>query len=163
MFIELLLLWVVFNGRVTVEILIFGLIISAMVCYLLSTVNDRNMFFAHKFIYGKVKNRIKYYTILVIEIIKANIAVMDVILTPGKIENKPVIVHFDTKLKDPKLNILLANSITLTPGTITADTKDNSLTVLALDEDFTQDIDSSIFVKELERMDKEATDGNYNY
>ena len=98
-----------------------------------------------------------------IEIIKANIAVMDVILTPGKIENKPVIVHFDTKLKDPKLNILLANSITLTPGTITADTKDNSLTVLALDEDFTQDIDSSIFVKELERMDKEATDGNYNY
>ena len=160
MFIELLLLWVVFNGRVTIEILIIGLIISAMICYLLSIVNERNMFFANKFVYAKVKGRIKYYAILVIEIIKANIAVMDVILTPGKIENKPVIVHFDTKIKDPKLNILLANSITLTPGTITADIKDNQLTVLALDDDFTTNIDASIFVKELEILDKEGNHGS---
>ena len=160
MFIELFLLWVVFNGRVTIEILIFGLIISAMVCYLLSIVNERNMFFSNKFIYSKVKGKIRYYAILVIEIIKANIAVMDVILTPGKIENKPVLVHFDTKIKDPKLNILLANSITLTPGTITADIQNNQLTVLALDEDFTNDIDSSIFVQELEKMDKEADNDN---
>ena len=163
MFIELLLLWVIFNGRITTEIFIFGLVISSMVCCLCGAITGRNMFFAHKFIYNKVKGRIRYYAILVIEIIKANIAVMDVILTPGKIENHPVLVHFDTKIKDPKLNILLANSITLTPGTITADIKDNHLTVLALDDDFATDIDASVFVKELEKLDKEGNDGNDNH
>ena len=131
MFIELLLLWVIFNGRITLEIILIGMIISAMVCYLMSVINDRNMFFSHKYIYKKIKGKLRYYAILVIEIIKANVAVMDVILTPGKIENQPVLVHFKTKIKDPKLNILLANSITLTPGTITANIKDNELTVLA--------------------------------
>ena len=133
-----------------------------MVCYLMSVINDRNMFFSHKYIYKKIKGKLRYYAILVIEIIKANVAVMDVILTPGKIENQPVLVHFKTKIKDPKLNILLANSITLTPGTITANIKDNELTVLALDDDFTKDIDSSIFVKELEKLDKEEENGNNN-
>lgn len=162
MFIELLLLWVIFNGRITLEIILIGMIISAMVCYLMSVINDRNMFFSHKYIYKKIKGKLRYYAILVIEIIKANVAVMDVILTPGKIENQPVLVHFKTKIKDPKLNILLANSITLTPGTITANIKDNELTVLALDDDFTKDIDSSIFVKELEKLDKEEENGNNN-
>lgn len=162
MFIELLLLWVIFNGRITLEIILIGMIISAMVCYLMSVINDRNMFFSHKYIYKKIKGKLRYYAILVIEIIKANVAVMDVILIPGKIENQPVLVHFKTKIKDPKLNILLANSITLTPGTITANIKDNELTVLALDDDFTKDIDSSIFVKELEKLDKEEENGNNN-
>lgn len=162
MFIELLLLWVIFNGRITLEIILIGMIISAMVCYLMSVINDRNMFFSHKYIYKKIKGKLRYYAILVIEIIKANVAVMDVILTPGKIENQPVLVHFKTEIKDPKLNILLANSITLTPGTITANIKDNELTVLALDDDFTKDIDSSIFVKELEKLDKEEENGNNN-
>lgn len=162
MFIELLLLWIIFNGRITTEIVTIGLFISGLVCYLVSVINGRNMFFSHKYIYGQLKGRIKYYAILVKEIIKSNIAVMDIILTPGKIENKPVLVHFDTKIKDPKLNILLANSITLTPGTITADIKGNQLTVLALDEAFAEDIDSSVFVKELEKMDKEGQDGSDN-
>ena len=61
---------------------------------------------------------IAYFIVLIIEIIKAT---FDVALRTlnGKVE--PVVVEIETELKRPVSQVILANSITLTPGTLSID------------------------------------------
>ena len=52
--------------------------------------------------------------------LKANLNVARIVLTP-KLPINPGIVEFETKLTNPYAKMVLANSITLTPGTFTVD------------------------------------------
>ena len=61
---------------------------------------------------------IAYFIVLIIEIIKATIDVAARTLN-GKVE--PVVVEIETELKRPVSQVILANSITLTPGTLSID------------------------------------------
>jgi len=61
---------------------------------------------------------IAYFIVLIVEIIKATIDVAARTLN-GKVE--PVIVEIETELKRPVSQVILANSITLTPGTLSID------------------------------------------
>ena len=72
----------------------------------------------------------------------------------AKYEPEPAIVHFKTNLRTTFARVLLANSITLTPGTITVSLEDDIYTVHCLDKELAKDIDSSIFVKLLERIER---------
>ncbi len=72
---------------------------------------------------------IAYFIVLIIEIIKATIDVALRTLN-GKVE--PVIVEIDTELKRPISQVILANSITLTPGTLSIDVdEENSMIKVA--------------------------------
>ena len=66
---------------------------------------------------------LSHCVLLVKEIVLANLAVMRLILDP-KMKEKvhPQMVRFNVGLKSPMARLMLANSITLTPGTITMDT-----------------------------------------
>ena len=72
----------------------------------------------------------------------------------SKYEIEPVVVKFKTNLKTRPARILLANSITLTPGTITVSLSDDEYVVHCLDKSLAQGIDSSIFVELLEKMEE---------
>ena len=61
-----------------------------------------------------------YLGVLLIEIVKANIDVAYRVLHP-KMPIKPGIVTIRTNLKQDIAKLILANSITLTPGTFTLD------------------------------------------
>ena len=61
---------------------------------------------------------IAYFIVLIIEIIKATLDVAGRTLN-GKVE--PEIVEIETVLKRPISQVILANSITLTPGTLSID------------------------------------------
>ncbi|KZX13993.1 monovalent cation/H+ antiporter subunit E [Methanobrevibacter filiformis] len=69
--------------------------------------------FLTRFYYG-----ILYFLVLIYEIIKATIDTSIRSIT-GKID--PVIVDIETELKRPISQTILANSITLTPGTLSID------------------------------------------
>ena len=66
----------------------------------------------------KIFYAIAYFIVLIIEIIKATIDVALRTLN-GKVE--PEIVEIETELKRPISQVILANSITLTPGTLSID------------------------------------------
>ena len=68
---------------------------------------------------------------LLIEIFKANVGVMHFILSP-RYEIEPQLVYFKTKLKKDVERVMLANCITLTPGTITLHIEDDKLTIHCL-------------------------------
>lgn len=154
LFIVFFLTWVVFNGQLTLEIALFGIVIAAFMSY-----------FAYKFMGQSVKNDvimlrlsipgIAYLFVLLWEIIKANFATGKLILS-SKYENDPVLVEFDVPLETRLAQVILANSITLTPGTITANIEGNHLQVHCLDRDMAVGLDSSVFVMRLKKMEEIA-------
>ena len=73
-----------------------------------------------------------YVFYLFYEIIKANIDVALRFIKPV-IPINPGIVKVKTKLKSPMGRLILTNSITLTPGTLTVDIKDDTLYIHWID------------------------------
>ena len=93
-----------------------------------------------------------YILVLFWEIIKANVSAIRLTLSYRN-EIDPVIVQFQTGLKTDLANVVLANSITLTPGTITVAMEEDELTVHALDVSLAAGMDDSVFVHMLRRME----------
>ena len=147
------LAWLIFNGRVTLEIVIFGVVISAAVFAFVCK------FMGHSIkkelrLYKKVPGLLKYIFVLVIEIIKANLAVIKLILTRKEV-TEPTLVRVHTNLKSETAKVMLANSITLTPGTITVSMEGDTLLVHCLDKSLSTGMDESDFEKMLEELEGE--------
>ena len=154
MYLIFFLIWVIFNGQFTPEIAVFGLIIAglmyAFICKFMGYKPRADIIMSKKFFY-----LIQYVFILVKEIVKANFAVIRMI-TSSRYELEPAVVRFKTDLKSAPARIMLANSITLTPGTITVSLTGDEYVVHCLDKSLAEGINSSIFVtllRRLERMD----------
>ena len=91
---------------------------------------------------------------LIKEILKSNITVTKTILSPKKINVKQNMFDVPLYPKSEAAQVIFANSITLTPGTITVETEKNSLLVHALNfSDDTEDeiVDMGSRVSECER------------
>ena len=152
MFILYFALWVVLNGKWTTEIGVFGLLF-ATAAYAFTW---KYMGFGPKLDLALVRrapSAVRYGVTLLIEIVKANLAVVRMILD-GEKEPKPQLVQFDVDLKKNRHLVALANSITLTPGTITVDLHDNHFTVHALDAAMVDGLDDGVFVQQLMDMEK---------
>ena len=145
--------WIIFNGRITWEIVLFGIAISAAMFAFICKFMDYS-WKKERAIYQKTPLIIKYIVLLVKEIIKANLAVCHLILT-RKETVEPVIVKIHTNLKSETARVFLANSITLTPGTITVAMSDNELVVHCLDEGLAIGLENSSFEKLLMKIEKE--------
>ena len=98
---------------------------------------------------------IRYVAVLVKEIILANLTVCRMILTRKEIM-EPVLVRVYTDLKTETARVILANSITLTPGTITVSLTGNELLVHCLDKSLSQGMEDSVFVQLLKKMEEDA-------
>ena len=150
MFFLLLLLWIVFNGKVTFEIVWIGAIISAgvyLLCWKFFGYTPRREL---KF-FKKSLFIVQYVFLLIWEILKANFAVVHFILS--KKPAKPVLVTFESDLKSDTANVVLSHSITLTPGTITVELKGNTFVVHCLDESMAEGMNNSMFVKLLRKLE----------
>ena len=148
------LFFIILNGKITLEICIFGAVITAAVSA-----------FAWKYLgYSPrrelqglklIGNFLVYACIVVREIFKANFEVIGLIFNFGY-KPKPVLVSFTTDLKSEYARVALANSITLTPGTITVGLDGNRYTVHCLDERFVCDFNENCFVRYLRKIEKKA-------
>ena len=152
LFLALFILWVVLNGRITLEICLFGVVISAALClFSRKYLGYGQTHHAHPFRFAGLL--IEYLLILIVEIIKANVAVVRIGFA-RKLNFDPVLVYFTTDLKKDTSRVILANSITLTPGTITVILHDGQYCVHCLDRSLAKGIDSSVFVRLLEKMEE---------
>ena len=144
--------WVVFNGRLTLEIALFGIAVSgavfAFVCRFMDYSLKKELHF-----YKLVPAFVQYLYYLIKEIFFANISVSRMILT-RKEEMEPVLVHVCTDLKTETARVILANSITLTPGTITVSLTEDKLLVHCLDKSLSEGMEDSVFVRLLRKMEE---------
>ena len=82
-----------------------------------------------------------YVSWLLGEIVRSNLAVARIVLDP-RLPIDPVVVRLRPSVRGGLAVTTLANSITLTPGTITLDAEDGELTVHALTPDGLDEIES---------------------
>lgn len=152
MFILFFLLWVIFNGNCTLEICIFGIVISAVlfafICRFMDYSPKKEVLF-----YKKAFLFIRYSFVLVKEIVKANFDVIHMILSQ-KEEIQPKLVTFRSDLKTATGKAFLANAITLTPGTITVSLEQDQYTVHCLDESLAEGMNDSVFVEYIKKLEK---------
>lgn len=151
MFILLLLIWFIFNGKITLEITILGVILCALIYLFMCRFMDYSVREDIALI-QKSGFFLYYIWILIVEIIKANRQVIHFVLTDREVV-EPVIVEYRTRLKTGLGRVILANSITLTPGTITVSLKDDELVIHCLDRSMAEGMDDMIFEKLLEKME----------
>lgn len=153
MFLFYFLLWIIMNGQLTAEIAIFGLLISAAVYAFTCLFMD----FSIKKDIQMVK-RIgffaEYVVILIWEIIKANIVMIKFAVIKQEYELKPVIFKIKTSLNSNVCKVLLANAITLTPGTISVNIKGNDVIIHAVDRSLiVEDDESFVFERILKKLE----------
>ena len=152
MYILLLLFWIILNGKITTEILVFGVVLSAAIFWFMC----KYLEYSPRYELCVAKNTlwiIVYFFVLIIEIFKAAIAVYKRVYS-RKIEIQRQMVFFDVDIESEFLRFVLANSITLTPGTITVDVDDNHFCVHALDYTLAEGVENSVFIKLLKKMEE---------
>lgn len=151
MFLLFMAVWLILNGRVTVEIVFFGLVVSAALFYFMC----RYMGYNGKkelLLFRLFPLFVRYSWVLVQEIVKANLCVLKLILSP-RLQPEPAFLCFDTDFKTGTARMLLANSITLTPGTITVSVEGDRFFVHCLDRELAEGMEESVFVGLLKQME----------
>ena len=121
--IVLMVIWILLVGNTTSDEMIVGAIASVIV----------TLFFFKKSNHADTRLDLRiivyipmYAIVFLVALIKSNFDVAYRVIMPNLPIN-PGVVKVQTKLKSPMGRIALANSITLTPGTLTVDMKDDVL------------------------------------
>ena len=153
MFFLFFFVWIILNGRITVEIVIFSLILSAVLFYFICRFMDYSMK-KELMLFHLIPLFFQYFYVLIQEIVKANLCVLKIIISP-EIQPEPALVYFGTDLQSELSKVILANSITLTPGTITVSLEDNRFCVHCLDRELAEGMENSVFVELLKKMEAE--------
>lgn len=129
-FVVLLLFWVIMSGMFDAFHFSLGVICCALVAYF-----STSLIFPERLTSWTrgVIGMMKYSPWLFKEILVANIQVAQIILHPRMLDKiDPHLIRFKTSLKRPLSRVTLAQSITLTPGTITVNIHEDEFTVYAL-------------------------------
>jgi len=137
-FILLFGLWLLLSGKFVVEFIVLGAISSALVVFLTSPLlepssTEEYQPLPQSFLWLglTIVRFLAYMPWLIAEIVTANLQVAYQILHP-KLPISPQVLVFHTTLDSEPSQIVLAQSITLTPGTITMDLDHGKFVVHAL-------------------------------
>jgi multicomponent Na+:H+ antiporter subunit E len=124
MVILLLGIWLLLTAPYSLQELLVGAAIAILVALLPTGAN--RVFADVKISPRAIAYAIGYIFVFLAELVKANLDVALRVLSPS-LPIKPGIVRVRTRLKTPIARTLLANSITLTPGTITVEVRGEEL------------------------------------
>ena len=152
MYLLLFAFWLQLNGKVTLEICMLGVGVTAAlgaVEYVLFGYTPRGEWR----IVRRVPLMVAYLGVLLWEVIRSSCFICRVILFKKRYPVEPTLVTFHTDLRTELGRFLLANSITLTPGTITIRVRGNALTVHCLDKALLDTSPEGTFQKWIRRLE----------
>lgn len=118
LFATLFLFWVLLNGSVAADILIVGAVAAFIIAFIFR--DGLAVFSEFKATPRAFGMALLYIPYFFKELVKSNLHIARVVLSPS-LPISPAIVKVRTRLKSPMGRLLLANSITLTPGTLTVE------------------------------------------
>ena len=145
LFLVLFALWLLLNGQVTLELILIGAAVSGAVwlfCY--RTLGYRPQ--RERVLLRRLPRYAHYAAALAAEIFKANLTVM----------RRPAIRRVHLPLREEGSRMLLANSITLTPGTVTVAVEDEDFLVLCLDAESADALPDWNLTTMLTKMEEET-------
>lgn len=142
LFILLLLFWLVLSPKLTLEAILVGSIVSCLV-----VLYSQDIVFEEKemplYSFKKLKSFIVFIGHLLVEIVKANIDVALIVLNPT-MPIQPAFIKVPMMLKNDVNKVIYANSVTLTPGTLTVDVKEDEFIIHALTDSAAEGMVNSI-------------------
>ena len=141
MFFVLFGLWILMNGQWTTELAIIGVVLSGLLYLLMWKFMDYSPRREWQF-FKRFPRMLGYICYLVREVFKSAFATIRLIWSPKQVV-EPVVVSFQTKLKSGWGKVVLANSITLTPGTITVNVQGDRMLVHCIDNSFDSGLEGS--------------------
>lgn len=147
-FVLFFLLWLLLTGELSVHACLWGAVVSAAMTWFCWKYLDYHAALPRP---GRLWGWARYLACLLAEMLKAGFVVMRLVYTRGR-NMRPLLVWFDTPLSEDRARVVLANSITLTAGTITVTAADGRFCVHALDDSLAEDIEDSAFQRRLENM-----------
>ena len=137
--------WLAFSGLFDVFHISLGVLSSAFVTWISSDLlfDDRSSRVIARVVQGV--RLACYFSWMIWQIVLSNINILRLTLYPGGIrEVQPRIVKLNVSLKSDFEKFLLANSITLTPGTITVKILGNDYYVHAISEHAAKGLDGEM-------------------
>ena len=114
----LAIFWLFVNDSYTLNNFVLGFIFGLLLVYLMRKILPGRFYIVTLYYV------IKLMVIFLIELIKANIDVIRIVVKP-KIDNQPAFFVYDTDLKQSWEVVVLSTLITLTPGTIVLGVSDD--------------------------------------
>lgn len=126
-FFALYIFWIILSERFTIESFSIGLAVVLLVLFF----NREEKADKAKLSFRKLIIFAKVGLLLLKEIVLSNIDVARVVLSRN-MEIQPQLFEYETSLKSEKLRVIFANTITITPGTITVSLDGNKLLIHAL-------------------------------
>lgn len=148
----LLGLWILLNGKLTLEVFLVGILLVGAIYFIMCRFLEYNPL-SEKFLLRNTGWILCYIGVLWVEVMKAGMAVLKFVTSP-QIEIQPQILIFPVPLKNEFLKTILANSITLTPGTITLSIEENLFYIHAFDYTLAEGLENSIFMRILLKMEE---------
>jgi multicomponent Na+:H+ antiporter subunit E len=124
LWLTLMLIWVIANGTLAVDTLITGVVVCSAIA--LAFASFARVYSVIRWSPKVILYYLMYLAVFLYDLTRANLNVMRLVFSP-RIDIEPGIVEIKTTLKTPIGRLALANSITLTPGTLVVDIKDDSL------------------------------------
>lgn len=144
--------WIVLSERFTLEGIITGSII--ILCVLYFNREPKENFTPKKIMnFRKLKYWMLYIMILLKEIVVSNILVARIVLSRD-LKISPVLIKIKTNIKSDLNKAIYANSITLTPGTLTIILEEDELLVHCLEENFALGAQNSDFERIIMKVEE---------
>lgn len=125
-----MIVWLLLTSTFELAYLITGSVVSVILSLLLC--KRCTIFKGMKFSPLALVYTFVYLLVFIFELIRSNLDVARRVLSPSLPIN-PGIVEVKTRLKSPMARMILTNSITLTPGTLTIDMVDDSIFIHWID------------------------------
>ena len=124
LWLTLLLIWLVANASLAPDVVAVGVVLAGVLA--LAFARFSRVYADIRWSPRVLLYVVGYLGVFLWELILANLNVLRLVLTP-RLNIHPGIVEIRTRLKSPIGRLALANSITLTPGTLVVDIRGDSL------------------------------------
>jgi multicomponent Na+:H+ antiporter subunit E len=124
LWLTLLLIWLIANGTLATDTVLTGVVVTAAIA--LAFAAFARVYSVIRWSPRVIYNYLLYLGVFLYELVKANLNVMGYVFS-RHIDIHPGIVEIKTRLQSPIGRLALANSITLTPGTLVVDMQGDSL------------------------------------
>ncbi|MGE4277813.1 MAG: Na+/H+ antiporter subunit E [Lawsonibacter sp.] len=146
----LFLFWMILNGKVTIEIVVVGAAVSAALAWTARRMLHISPQAELRFL-RCLPGVFVYLLCLAGQVVRSNLQVIRLILSPRS--GRPKLVWFAPPVKGDLARLALANSITLTPGTVTVALGKNTICVYALRPELAEGIKESGLTRRLNRLE----------
>lgn len=154
LFALLLLFWLILSPRISIEAVVVGGIVSTLV-----VLYSQELVFEEKemtlYSLKKLKSFIIFIGYLLIEIVKANIDVALIVLNPS-LPIQPCFISVPMMLKNDVNKVIYSNAVTLTPGTLTVDIKEDEFIIHALTTSAAEGMVDSIIEQHCCRLEEDV-------